>query len=212
MDNKTVKETITKLQAEKRNFVQSYDVLVALKEINLKKPEEQVEFFTQLPHFPNKKLKICALVDSEMVDDAKKVFDTVITLSDFDKYDKKKMRTIAGQHDWFIGQANIMPKIAASWGRVLGPRGKMPNPKAGCIVPPKAPLQPLYDRLQKTVKISAKKQPNIQVMFGKQDMKEEELIENALFVYDQIIHHLPKEKDNVKHVAIKVTMSKPIKL
>ena len=212
MDEKNLKQALAKLQEEKKNFVQSYDVLVALKEINLKKPEEQTEFFAQLPHFPNRKQKVCALVDSHMRDDAKKVFDTVISLEEFDKYDKKKMRTIAGQHDWFVGQANIMPKIAASWGRVLGPRGKMPNPKAGCIVPPKAPLQPLYDRLQNTVKVTAKKQPNIQVMVGKQDMSEEQLTENIQYIYDQIVHHLPKEKDNIKHTALKLTMSKPIKL
>jgi len=212
MDKKKVQETITELAKDKRKFNQSYDLLIALKELNLKKTEEQVEFFMQLPNDPGRKRKVCALVGPEMVDDAKKVADLVVPLADFDKYDKKKMRTIAGQYDWFIGQANIMPKIAASWGRVLGPRGKMPNPKAGCIVPPKAPLAPLYERLQRTVKVSVKKQPNIQVMVGKQDMDAAKIQENIAAVHDQVVHHLPREHNNIKHVALKLTMTKPITL
>lgn len=212
MDTKKIQETIKELNADKRKFNQSFDLLFSLKELNLKKPEEQVEFFMQLPNDPGRKRTVCALVGPEMVDDAKKVADTVIALSDFDKYDKKKMRTIAGKHDWFIGQANIMPKIAATWGRVLGPRGKMPNPKAGCIVPPKAPLKPLYDRLQRTIKVSVKKQPNIQVMVGKQDMDAAKIVENVTTVHDQVVHHLPREHNNIKNVTLKLTMSKPIKL
>jgi ribosomal protein L1 len=42
-------------------------------------------------------------------------------------------------------------------------------------------------------------------------MKDEEIMENTL-VYDQIIHHLPKERSNVKNAMLKLTMSKPVKL
>ena len=122
------------------------------------------------------------------------------------------MKKLATEHDYFLGQANIMPKIAQTFGRVLGPRGKMPNPKAGCVVPPKAPLKPLYERLQNTVKISVKKQPNIQVLIGKQDMPPEQVAQNVMTIYDQVIHHLPKERHNIKAVWIKTTMSKPVRL
>lgn len=213
MNAKTIKKAVEELaKSSERKFNQSFDLLIALKELNLKKPEEQVEFFMQLPHSPGRKVKVCALVGPELVDDAKKVCDTVISLSEFDKYNKSKMKKIAGEHAFFIGQANIMPKIAASWGRVLGPRGRMPNPKAGCIVPPKADLAGLYKRLQTTIKIEAKKQPNIQVLVGKQDMDVEKVVENVRAVFDQVIHHLPRENNNIKHVALKLTMSKPVHL
>lgn len=213
MDAKTIQKAVEDLaKGSERKFNQSFDLLIGLKELNLKKPEEQVEFFMQLPHAHGKKNKVCALVAPEMVDDAKKVCDTVISLSDFDKYNKQKMKKVAGEHAFFIGQANIMPKIAASWGRVLGPRGKMPNPKSGCIVPPKGDLEGLYKRLQKTIKIEAKKQPNIQVLVGKQNMDAAKVAENVRFVFDQVVHHLPRENNNIKHVALKLTMSKPVRL
>ncbi len=212
MDEKILKQAIAELHKTERKFTQSYDLLFALKEVNLKKPEEQVDFYMQLPNSTNKKKKVCALVGPELVDEAKKVCDTVVALDDFASYDKKKMRSIASSHEWFIGQANIMPKIAASWGRVLGPRAKMPNPKAGCIVPPKASLAPLYEQLQNTIRVEVKKQPNIQVMVGTQKMSEKEIIENILAVHHQVIHHLPREENNVKNVMLKLTMSKPVKL
>lgn len=212
MDTKILKQAIAELNKTERKFTQSYDLLFALKELNLKKPEEQVDFYMQLPNNTGKKKKVCALVGPELIDDAKEVCDTVIALDDFNSYDKKKMKKVASEHDWFIGQANIMPKIAASWGRVLGPRAKMPNPKAGCIVPPKASLGPLYERLQSTVRIEVKKQPNIQVMVGTQKMDEEKVIENIQAVHTQVIQHLPREENNIKNTMLKLTMSKPVKL
>lgn len=212
MNDKELTETLTKLAEQKRQFSQSFDMVIALKGLDLKKPDHQVEFFMQVHKTVGKKRKVCALVGPEMVDEAKEVFDTTITLAEFDTLDKKRIKKIAGEHDFFVGQANIMPKIAATWGRILGPRNKMPNPKAGCIVPPKAPLQDVYDKLQKTLRISAKKSPNIQVLVGTQEMDLADVVGNVKTVYDQVIHHLPQERNNIKHIFVKLTMSKPVQV
>jgi large subunit ribosomal protein L1 len=141
-----IKDAVTALAQEKRNFSQSFDLLVSLKDLNLKDPKDQVEFFATVPHSLGRKRTVCALVGPEMIDDASKTADLALEQSQFERMPKKDLRKIAAKYDYFVGQANIMPKIAGSFGRVLGPRGKMPNPKAGCIVPPKAPLQPLIYR------------------------------------------------------------------
>jgi large subunit ribosomal protein L1 len=212
LNEQKLKETVEALHSEKRNFSQSFDLLVALKDLNLKNPNEQIEFFATVPHEIGRKRTVCALVGPEMIDEATKTADFALEQSQFERMPKKDLRKIAAKYDYFVGQANIMPKIAGSFGRVLGPRGKMPNPKAGCIVPPKAPLQPLIDRLQKTVKVSAKKNPNIQVLIGNQKQTPAAVLENVKSLYQQIVHNLPKEENNVKAVYLKVTMGKPIKL
>jgi large subunit ribosomal protein L1 len=172
-----------------------------------------VEFFLVVPH-PVRSKKICAIVGGELEAEAKKVCDFVITQAELDKYkkDKKLAKKLASEYDYFIAQANLMGQIAGAVGRVFGPRGKMPNPKAGCVVPPKTNLQPLYDRLQKTIKISAKKFPVIQLVAGKEDMSDEEIAKNIVYFDNQIIHHLPKEQHNVRGSLIKMTMGKPLKL
>ncbi len=212
MNDKELLAALEQLKEQKRKFSQSFDMIIALKGLDLRKPDQQVEFFMQVHKTLGKKRKVCALVGPEMADEAKKVFDTTLTVAEFEQLDKKALKRIANEHDFFVGQANIMPKIAATWGRVLGPRSKMPNPKAGCVVPPKAPLQPVYDKLQKTLRISAKKSPNIQVLVGTEDMDLIDVVDNIKTVYDQVVHHLPQERNNIKHVFVKLTMSKPVKV
>ncbi|MBD3209236.1 50S ribosomal protein L1 [Candidatus Woesearchaeota archaeon] len=200
-------------QAKDRKFSQTVDFIVTLKGLDLKKTDDQVEFFVNLPHDPGKQRKVCALVGPEMADKAKEACDNVVTQADFDKYkDKKALKKLATEYDFFLAQADIMPKVATVFGRALGPRGKMPNPKAGCILPPKAPIRPVYNRLQKLAKVSAKKQLAIQLAVGKADMNDEDIAENIALLYDQIIHHLPTEQNNVKAAYLKFTMGAPIKL
>lgn len=197
-------------QSKERNFSQTVDLIVALRGLNLKKPDEQVDFYVSLPHETGKKRKVCALVGPEMADKAKEVCDTVVTQAEFDQYkEKKAAKKLADSHDYFIAQSDIMPKVAGAFGRVLGPRGKMPNPKAGCILAPKAAVQPVVDSLQKLAKVTAKKQLAIQLPVGNEQMSDEEIAENIHTVYDQLIHHLPAEQNNIRHVFVKLTMGKP---
>ncbi|MCF7866866.1 50S ribosomal protein L1 [Candidatus Woesearchaeota archaeon] len=215
MDKETTQKIISELRenSKKRKFSQSFDLIVTLKDLNLKNPEEQVEFYTELPHALGKKVKVAALVGPELKERAEGIVDTIIAQDDFAEFkDKKLAKKLAKDHDFFIAQAEIMPKVAAAFGRVLGPRNKMPNPKLGSILPAKGSVEPLYKKLQKTVRISGKKAPMLQVKVGTEDMKDEDIIENITTAYNQIEHHLPKEKGNVKYVLLKLTMSKPIKI
>ncbi len=214
METKLILEAFKKLKSEapKREFTQSVDLIISLKDINWKNPEEQVEFFVALPHGLGDKQTVCALVGPELMEEAKKTMDATILPDDYAKYDKRTTRKLARQYDYFIAQANIMNQIAAKFGRFFGPKGKMPNPKAGCIVPPKGNLKPLYDRLQKTIKISSKKGPFIHARVGKETQTDEQLAENVKTVYEQLTHTLPKAENNIRHMQIKLTMSKPVKV
>jgi large subunit ribosomal protein L1 len=193
---------------QKKNFMQMVDLVANLQDLDFKKPEHQIDFYIALPYNIGKKKNIAALVDVDMFEEAKGVCDTVIPLHQFEEFakDKKKIKKLAKNNDFFIAQSTIMAKIAATFGRVLGPKNKMPNPKAGCVILPKTNLKPLYDKLQKTVRVLARNKPLIQISIGREDMADEQLAENLLMVYDQLIHHLPKERNNLKNLYIKTTM------
>jgi large subunit ribosomal protein L1 len=210
MNKNEALETIKNLRKDhqKKKFVQMVDLIANLQDLDFKKPDHQIDFYITLPHNIGKKKNIAALVDTDLLDEAKNTCDTVIPLHQFEEFakDKKKIKKLAKQNDFFIAQSTIMTKIAATFGRVLGPKNKMPNPKAGCVVLPKTNLKPLYDKLQKTVRILARNKPLIQVSIGKEDMTDDQLADNLVIIYDQLIHHLPKERNNLKNLYIKTTM------
>ncbi|MFH1064305.1 MAG: 50S ribosomal protein L1 [Candidatus Woesearchaeota archaeon] len=216
MDKKSVKEAIKKLKesSKKRKFKQRLDLIVNLKGLDLKKPEHQIEVYASIHYSTGKPVKICTFAGPELRDESKEVCDATVFIDDFDKYqkDKKLIKQLANDNDFFIAQATIMPKVAQVFGKVLGTRGKMPNPKAGCVVPPKTALQPLYDRLQKTIHLKAKVQPVIKCAVGSEDQDEEEVIDNILTVYNALIHKLPNEGDNIKKVLLKMTMGAPVEV
>lgn len=216
MDKDYFLETVKLLRnnSGKRNFNQSVDLIINLQDLDFKKPEHQVDFFVSLHNDIGRKRKICSLVGPELFEEAKSVFDLTINQHEFDNYsnNKRMLKKIANDYDFFVAQANIMGKIAQVFGRTLGPKNKMPNPKAGCVVPPKSNLKPLYEKLQKTIRIMAKKSPIVHLCIGKENQSDEILTDNIFIIYDQLVHHLPKEQHNIKSIYLKFTMGKPVKV
>jgi large subunit ribosomal protein L1 len=210
---KTALEEVRKI-SPKRKFSQSVDLIINLKGLDLKKPEEQIDLFVPLPHQKGKKVKVCALVGPELIENAKASCDRAIQTDDFQRIgvDKKATRKLAKEYDFFIAQANIMPMVAKAFGRVFGPKGKMPNPKAGCVVPPSANLKPVYDRLQNIVRATARVQPCIQCIVGTESMKDEDIIDNVMVVYNQVIQRLPAELNNLRSIFMKLTMGKCVRV
>jgi large subunit ribosomal protein L1 len=197
--------------AQKRNFTQSIDLIINLRDIDLKKPEHQVDFYAQLHNNVGKKVKVAGFIGPEGKDDARKVIDFVLTPDDFSKYkDKKNAKKLANEYTYFISQANIMPQVAGTFGKILGTRGKMPNPKAGCVVPPKANLRPLYEKLQKTVRVKAKVLPVVQCAVGTEDMKDEAVLDNIVTIYNQLVQNLPNHENNIDKILIKLSMGKVV--
>lgn len=199
--------------AKKRNFSQTVELIINFKGLDLKKPEQQLDFYSILKH-PFKPAKICGLVGEELLENSKKTFDETIFIDDFDKYNgkKKEIKALARKYDYFVAQANLMPKVATVFGRFFGPLGKMPNPKAGCVVPPAANLEVIKGKLSKQISIKVKSIPVLQIPIGKEDGKDEEIAEDIYSIYDQIIHKLPGEVQNIKSIYIKLTMGKPVKV
>ena len=210
MEIKQIQTAIKKAReaSRKRKFNQTFDLIVNLKSIDLKK--NKVEMFVGLHYDKGKKTKVCALVGPELHDQAKEACDHAIVSGDFEKLDKKKIKELAKTYDFFIAQATIMPKIAQTFGRVFGPLGKMPNPKAGCVVPPTANLKPLYERLQKLVKVSAPKQPVVQCAIGMENLDDAVIADNYLTIYKALITNLPNRENNIKKGFIKLTMGPAI--
>ena len=195
----------------KRKFKQSIDLVINLKGIDLKKPDQRIDNFLVLNHSKGKPVKTCIFLDKQLEAKAKGKFNTIITKEDFPKWtDKTKLKKLAKSHDFFIAQAILMSLVASTFGKTLGALGKMPNPKAGCVVPPEANLDPLAARLQKTVRVITKNETIIKDQVGIEDMPDEEIADNILTIYNYLMHTLSQKDANIKNIFIKFSMSPPV--
>ncbi len=195
---------------KKRNFSQSVDLIVGLKDFDIKRAEK-IEEFVRLPHEKGKKNKICAIVGPELKKQAEEYTDKVILSSDLSKWtDTREIKKLARNFDFFVAQATAMPQIAQIFGKYFGPLGKMPNPKAGCVVPPSVNLKPLTEKLRDTVKIIISKSPVVQCSIGNEKMSGKDLTENAGSVLRLLENKLPRGKQNIGKVFVKTTMGKVV--
>lgn len=205
---KTIKEL--KETSPKRNFKQTIDLIINLKQIDVKKQDQKIDTFITLNYSKGKPTKTCIFLDKQLEPKAKDKFTKIITKEEFPKWtDKKQLKKLAKSYDFFIAQANLMTQVAATFGKYLGPLGKMPNPKAGCVVTPDSNLDPLADKLQRTMRIITKNEPIIKVSIGNQDIPDEQIADNIMDVYTHLIHDLPQHEINIKSILIKFSMSPP---
>ncbi len=199
-------QDIRKQSAESpRKFKQSVDLIINLREIDLKK--NPINVLVDLDHRVKDK-KIAAFLEKKT-----KIVDT-IAKSEFDAFkDKKKMKKLIKEYDFFIAHAKLMPAVATDFGRVLGPAGKMPSPQLGVLIGAEDDdnIKQLVDRINSVVKIKPK-EPSIKVAIGNEVDKDENLADNATSIYNEVFKLLPEGRENVRSVMIKFTMSKPVKV
>lgn len=216
MEVEKIQEKIKEVRdaSKKRNFPQTFDIIVNLQALDLKKPEHKVDIGVRIatPIRP-KKLKICAVVDHS-IKDAEKIFDKVIYSEELQalKGDMKKIREVTHAYDKFVVQVQLMPVFAQILGRYLGPMNKMPSPKLGMVITDKTPLEDLYNKLQHTVVFQTKKNLVLQSAIGSETEKDEVIAQNIAAVYDALVHALPNQQNNIKNVGIKLTMGKLVEL
>ena len=214
MDKEQVIQAVKKArEGKKRNFIQTFDLQVALKHIDLKKPENKINTQIKLPHGRGKKVKLAFVVDPENMKKAKEFSDIVLTKEDLADLAKNKLETkkLARKVDYFVVQANLMQQLARTIGPVLGPRGKMPKPSQ--IMPPKADnMAQIAEFLNSAVNLAIKNQPVLNAPVGTEKQSDEEIAENVLAILSYLQHNLPNPKHQIHSVHIKTTMGKPVRI
>ncbi|MFQ6050987.1 MAG: 50S ribosomal protein L1 [Candidatus Hydrothermarchaeota archaeon] len=211
MDRSKIVEGIKKAKenSKKRNFTQSIDITISLKEIDLNNPKNRINEELVLPHGKGKPVKIGVIADGDLAMKARDFTDMVITKEKLKELQKNRRlcKEIAKKYDFFIAQADMMPMVGKILGPVLGPRGKMAKP-----IPPTADLKPLFDRYSRTVRIKMKDQPVISVPVGTEEMDDDKISENCEAVISAIERKLEKGSHHIKNIFIKTTMGAPIKV
>ncbi|MFH1711186.1 MAG: hypothetical protein ABH840_02650 [Nanoarchaeota archaeon] len=188
---------------EKRKFSQTIDLIINLKNFDVKR--EGINLIVEVPH-KFREIKAVGFLTAQSG-----VIET-ITKEEFGSYKGKFAKRLVEKYDFFIAHASLMPSVATSFGKYLGPMGKMPSPQLGITVKEDdATIQDIVKKAGKSIRIKTK-EPSIKLAIGKEDMKDGDIIENAFKVYSSVVNALPKQKENLKSVMLKLTMTKPVKL
>lgn len=205
---KAVKEAREK--GGKRNFSQSFDLSIALKGMDMKKPENRIKVEIALPKGIGKELKIGAFLDA-LIPAAKNLENVVIIKKDeIEGYarDKKSARSLAKQCFAFLSEAPLMPTVGRAFGPVLAVRNKMPKP-----IPPNLPdLAGFVKRLRGTIRLAVKESPVLNCIVGSEKMVDGDIAENVEAVVKAVEGAVPKGKEQIRTVYLKLTMGEPVKV
>ena len=190
----------------KLKFDSSIDLAINLS-VDPKKADQNVRGVVSLPNGTGKDVKVLALVTPDKEDEAKKAGADLVGLDDYIAKIKGGWTDI----DVIITMPSVMGKLGPL-GKVLGPRGLMPNPKTGTVT---MNVGKAVEEV-KAGKIDFKVDKNgiVHVSIGKVSFDSDKIYENAKEVIQHIIKIKPSSsKGNyLQSISMSSTMSPGIKV
>ena len=182
-------ELIDKLLVEiKKNCTTKFDESIDLSfQINNKQKKNEINIRTvvNLPGGTGKKVKVAVVCEDPKADDAKKAGADIVGGDDF----IEKIKSGELNFEKLICTPAMMIKLS-KLGKVLGPKGLMPNPKLGSVT--ENLKTAITNAKSGQAEIRNDKDGNIGVSIGKKSFNDEKLIKN----YNAILETLEKEKSN----------------
>ena len=190
----------------KLKFDSSIDIAVNLG-VDPKKADQNIRGVVTLPNGTGKDVKVLALVTPDKEDEAKNAGADLVGLDEY----IKKIKDGWTEVDVIITMPSIMGKLGPL-GRILGPRGLMPNPKTGTVTMNIG--KAIEDVKAGKIDFKVDKNGVIHVSIGKVSFDAKKIFENALEVINHIIKIKPSSSKGLylKSISMSSTMSPGIKI
>jgi len=195
----------------KDTSITSFDgtVEVAFKlNLDTRKADQQLRGSMVLPHGTGKTKKVLVIAKGEAASEAKKAGADFVGEQDMiDKIAKENWF----DYDVIVATPDMMVSLGKI-GRVLGPKGLMPNPKTGTVTP--TPAKAVEDIKKGMVSYKTDSYGNVHTVIGKVSFDEDKLLENLDFVYNTINKSKPTVVKGkfIENITISSTMGPGIKL
>ena len=189
--------------APDRKFVESVDFAFTIKDVDLKNPNNRIQEEIRLPSGRGRSIKVAMFAGSDAAQKAKAGGIRVIDPAEIEELGKNKMQAkkLANSFDFFLSEVPHMGLIGRYLGVVLGPRGKMPRP-----VPPVVDPAAIANSLQSTVIVKSRDKITFQTPIGTVSQSHEELLKNAMEVYNRVTSKLERGIGNIRSLYVKTTM------
>jgi large subunit ribosomal protein L1 len=191
----------------KRKFDESVDVAIRLG-VDPRKADQMVRGTVSLPHGTGKSVRVAAFAAGQAATDAKEAGADIVGAQDLaDRIQNENFLDF----DAVVATPDLM-SVVGKLGRVLGPRGLMPNPKAGTVTPEvgRAVKEIKAGKLEYRVDKGA----NVHLIIGKSSFDERQLLENLQAVLDEIQRAKPAAAKGkyIKGVTVSSTMGPGVKV
>ena len=176
--------------------------------LDTKKADQQLRGSMVLPHGTGKTKKVLVIAKGEAASEAKKAGADFVGEQDMiDKIAKENWF----DYDVIVATPDMMVSLGKI-GRVLGPKGLMPNPKTGTVTP--TPAKAVEDIKKGMVSYKTDSYGNVHTVIGKVSFDEDKLLENLDYVYNTINKSKPTVVKGkfIENITISSTMGPGIKL
>jgi large subunit ribosomal protein L1 len=202
-----IEEAITKV---KENAYAKFDETVEMSVrlgVDPKQADQMVRGTVALPNGTGKKVRILAITKGEKEQEAR---DAGADYVGNDEY-LEKLKGGWADIDVIVATPDMMSKLGPL-GKILGPRGLMPNPKAGTVAADVA--KAVREIKAGKIEYRVDKTGNIGVPIGKVSFAVEALVQNAMTFMDAVVKAKPSAAKGtyLKNVAISSTMGVGIRL
>jgi large subunit ribosomal protein L1 len=147
--------------------------------LNVRHAEQQLRGTLMLPHGTGKEMTVAVFADGEKAKEAEDAGADVVGAADL----AEKIEGGFDDFDVAIATPDMMGTVG-KLGRILGPRGKMPNPKTGTVTFDIA--KAVTDAKAGKLEYRTDRGANVHVLLGKKSFDERRLLENYAAVMDEI--------------------------
>ena len=211
MADQDIEEAVTRAleDAPSRNFRETVDLAINLRDLDLNDPSNRVDESIVLPSGTGQDTQIVVFASGETALRAEDVADQVLSGDDLEELgdDDDAAKDLAGDTDFFIAEAGMMQDIGRYLGTVLGPRGKMPTP-----LQPDDDVVETINRMKNTVQLRSRDRRTFHTRVGADDMSAEEIADNIDVIIRRLEADLEKGPLNIDRMFVKTTMGPAVEV
>ncbi|MFO7834457.1 MAG: 50S ribosomal protein L1 [Halohasta sp.] len=211
MADDTIVEAVSRALDESppRNFRETVDLAVNLRDLDLNDPSNRVDESIVLPSGTGQDTQIVVFAEGETALQAEDVADQVLSSNDLEDLgdDDDEAKDLADETDFFVAEASLMQDIGRYLGTVLGPRGKMPTP-----LQPDDDVVETVNRMKNTVQVRSRDRRTFHTRVGADDMPADEIADNIDVIIRRLEADLEKGPLNLDSIYVKTTMGPAVEV
>jgi large subunit ribosomal protein L1 len=195
--------------APSRNFRETVDLAINLRDLDLNDPSNRVDRSIVLPRGTGRDTQIIVFAEGETALRAEDVADQVLGSDDLSDLadDQNEARDLANETDFFIAETSMMQSIGRNLGTVLGPRGKMPTP-----LQPDDDVVETVNRMKNSIQLRSRDRRTFHARVGADDMESGDIADNIDVIRRRLEADLEKGPQNIDSIYVKTTMGPAVEV